>query len=195
MSITTTERGIASEAFFIAPGVQWTDFITFFKSFIQVLNDAEIFGPSSVDFVVWQDSEIKWPVNPPPFALIEPTLFPWATEGIGGGRWTKTYTSEFKIHIIVQNIYDISYKDTNLVTSISAQTGPYKLVDQVINAIEQSYPTDSNNMLTLVELPYATKIDDPKRYKGSNEYSDIQITFYVELCEKMLSNVADAMPT
>jgi hypothetical protein len=195
MSIYSSDHGTASDSYVILPGVQWTDFTTFFKSFIQVLNDAEIFGPNSVDFVVWQDSEIKWPVNPPPFALIEPTQFPWASEGVGGGRWSKTYTSEFKIHIIVQNIYDISYKDTNLVTSISVQTGTYKLVDQTINAIEQSYPVDQSGMLTLVELPYATKIDAPQRYKGSNEYSDIQITFYVELCEKMLSNVADAMPT
>ena len=136
---------------------------------------AGIVGPNAVDFAIDPDSDIQWPANPPPFILIVPKAFSEGPEDIGGGRFVKTYECNLDIHIIVQNIYDISYKDTILTTSNDSSTGIYTIVDQVINAIEQSYVVDPSGQLRVVELPYATSVAQPARYKGSNEYSVIVV--------------------
>lgn len=154
-----------------------------------------IFSPSSVSFVIFPDTEFKWPTGPCPFCLIEISDWNSEEEGIGGGRYSKTYGQVFKIHCIIDNIYDISFKDTNLVASYSPVTGAYTLIDNLINILEQSYPTNSVGGLVVVELPRSTSIDAPKRYKGSNQLSDICINYYIKFCESMPNtNVKDAMP-
>jgi hypothetical protein len=169
--------------------LQETEFPEFFTGIYSLIQSSGIFGPNSLDYVVWQDDEIKWPTNPAPFCLIQPNEFPSEPEGIGGGRFTKTYSHRFLIHIVVQNITDISYQDTQLVTSTNTQIGPYMLVDNVIDLIEQALVTDASqsNRLIVVELPYAEKVAAPVRYNDSNEYSDIIITYYVKIDQKLPS--------
>jgi hypothetical protein len=165
--------------------IQWSDYITFCSSISRVIVSSGIFSPSSVDFVVFPDADSKWPTNPPPFCVIE--IENWASEeeGVGGGRWSKTYGQEFKVHCIINNILDMSFRDTNLTTSYNPVIGAYTLIDNLINILEQSYPTSSSGRLVVVELPRSTLIEAPKRYQGSNQLSDICITFYIKFCERM----------
>lgn len=175
--------------YFVQKLTQLTTIPVFYRSLADVLNQAEVFGPQSVDYAIYPDSKIQWPSNPPPFSLIIPSKFPVGTTDIGGGRFAKTFESHFELRIIGLNTYDISYKDTILTTSQDDQTGIYTIVQKSINALEQAYVTDSLGNLTLVEWPYAEHISSPKRYKGSNEYCYISIVFRILLCENLPSNI------
>jgi hypothetical protein len=167
------------------PAPQASEYTVIFKSLADIINNSQFFGLQSTDLVVYQDNKILWPVNPAPFALIEPPSFPYGSEGVGGGRFSKTFDGQFKIHLIVENIIDVSYKDTFLVTSNDQQLGMYTIVDNIINITEQSFPVDPSGTLVLAELPYAMRIAKPVRYEGSNLFSRIEIDFFIKLCESL----------
>jgi hypothetical protein len=176
-------------------GIQWTTYIDFFKSLVTLINSFQILGIYSVDIVVPQDSVYKWPINPSPFILIEPNVFKFQTEGIGGGRYSHTFDMDFKVHLVVNNIYDMSFRDTNLLTTNNPTVSTYSFVDHIIGILEQSYPVDPTGMITAVEFPRMTSVDAPVRYSNSNNLSDIVTNFYVKICLNMSNtNENDAMP-
>ena len=175
--------------------IQWTDYITFFTSFSSVLEETRLFGVQSIDFVVGNvDDKVKWPTNPPPFILVEIDPFRYNDEGIGGGRWSHTFEATLKVHLIVRNYNDVAWRDTSLLTTTNNLVATYNLVDQIINFLEQSFPTDPAGLLTLVELPYCTSVDAPSRYKESNDLSDICTNFRIKFCEVLPSIMISATP-
>lgn len=179
----------------IQPQVQWGSLTGFYTSILGVLNMSGLFGNGGVDFAIPSDSNYKWPINPCPFVLIEPQNLPDSGEAVGGGRWTKVYEGEFKVHVISNDIIDVSYRDTELVSQINPLVNIYNLVDQTINWLDQSWPVRPGGLVTVVELPRAIRIEEASRYAGANHLSDICISFIFKFCENMdNTHVNDSMP-
>lgn len=143
------------------------------------LNSTGVVGPSSIDYVIDPDSVTLWPTNPGPLLLIQPLELRDAGDTIGAGRYGKTWTWEITIHVIVDNIYDSSFKDIFINESHNYQTGPFQLAYQVQILLEQAYLINSFYQPVLIEFPYFLSTEKIKRYKGANSYAGIPIRFMV----------------
>jgi hypothetical protein len=138
-----------------------------------------VFGTSvgSVDFAMARDSDIKWPTGPPPFALIIPgACNRWTTQD-GGGRNAKTWQWEIEIGIVVQEIIDKAYKDTQAFLTTSSTLGVWVLAQSLIDMLEQAYPLDSNGGLALIELPVAERAGEPYRFRNANNLIALPVAF------------------
>jgi hypothetical protein len=154
-----------------------------YYSILQVIINSGIVGPQSAKFVVDPDSITLWPTGPMPLCLLEPGKITDVGNAIGAGRYGKVWRVEIIVHIIVQNIYDTSFDDSILVQSNDPATGPYYLVDQLVNNVCQSFPLNALGQPTLIELPYFIGIDPPRRYKQANNCVGIPSRFYVTFRE------------
>jgi hypothetical protein len=106
-----------------------------------------------------------WPSTPPPFALIVPRRLKIGGDDIGAGRWAKTWNIEIDIHIVVLNVYDPAYMDTTVVTSSDRDTGPYELVQVLIDKLDQSYISTPAGDYATVEFPRATQVGELRRFR------------------------------
>ncbi len=158
-------------------------FQSVFTSFRNLILNTSIFGVSSVEFAMTRDSDIKWPVSPPPFILIVPRDFRNGPEDVGGGRYSKTWEGEIELDIVVRDIYDPSYKDTFVFQTTNSGVGPYVLAQNLINLLEQSYPVDGNGHLSLIELPIIRGVEAPFRFSKAQEYVGLPIVIWCKWWE------------
>jgi hypothetical protein len=143
------------------------------------LNSTGAVGPNNVDFVIDPDSIILYPTNPGPILLIQPLSLTDASDTIGGGRFSKTWNWDIVIHVIVDNIYDQSFKDMIISESQSHFTGPFQIAYQVQKLVEQAYLVNSNYQPVTIEFPYFLSTDKIRRYKGANSYAGLPLRFSV----------------
>ena len=160
----------------VMPAPSLTTIVDVFTSILSYLKNTSIFGTFNVGFVINFNSSYLEPAPPAPIALLEPLAIEDAGDAIGGGRFSKTYSLEFILHIVVLNIYDQSFKDSFIVESSS---GPYELAHLVINSMEQAYLLNSYGQPTLIEFPFYIDTMPIDRYKDTTAYMDIPIKFRV----------------
>jgi hypothetical protein len=173
----------------IPPSVRVNDFVAVFTSMLNLVNSTQIFGPNSVAFVLSRDSDIKYPADAAPFALLVPERITSQPVEIGGGRFTKTWRMDIVLIIIVRNIYDIAYQDNIAFTTTDNDTGMYVLAHKVINLIEQAVPLAPDLSPTLIELPIAKTVESPYRYQDANEYIALPIVFEIYFQETLPANL------
>lgn len=149
-----------------------------YESILIILNNSGIFGPQSCYYVIDPDSVTMWPQGPTPFCLLEPNEVRNIGDDLGGGRNVKTWEVHFTVHIVVENVFDAALQDTVVVTSIDLSSGPYRIVDQLINMMEQSYPLNDYGYPTTIEYPRFEQIMSLKRYSGTNTYIGLPVKFY-----------------
>lgn len=156
-----------------------------YLAILATINKSGIFGPLSADFVIDPDSVINWPSNPTALCLLEPSDIYDVGDAIGAGRFGKVWEMNIVVHVAVQNIYDVAYKDSILTTSVDNNTGPYHLVDLVIDCLEQAYLVDLVGNPLTIEFPRFLEISEPRRYKGSNNYVGLPLRFALKFVEPL----------
>lgn len=161
----------------IVPPLSTNSIVDVMYSIVTVLKNSNVIPNSNVDYIVNVDDIEGWPVNPPPLCLVEPGRMTDTGNDVGSGRFGKVWDVEFTIHLVVTNYYDSAWKDTTIVTSYNTTTGPYEIVDMIINIVDQCFPVNQVGHLTVIELPQFVRIDEIKRYKKAQGYAGIPIVF------------------
>jgi hypothetical protein len=147
-----------------------------FQSIYDLIAATDIFGPHSFMYALERDSTIKYPAGPPPFCLMIPQAFQEiGSYTDGGGRLTKVWHGRIEISVVVRNVYDIAYSDTNVFTTKDVLTGPYVILQNIINLLDQS----------VTELPRSSRVGAPYRFNNSNEYIGIPIEYEIEFLNYM----------
>jgi hypothetical protein len=159
----------------------------FFAAISDYLISANVFGPGSAFWAIDPDSVIQWPAGPTPFGMIVPRPFHKEDTDIGGGRFVKIWQVNIDIHIITANVFDQAYQDSMVVSSPSLTSGPYALVHLLIDKMEQAYIKTANQDFATVEFPNATLIGDIHRFKQTNQYVSIPVSFGMSVKESLPS--------
>ncbi len=164
--------------------IGWSEF---FQAISDYLVTTNVFGPGSSFWAIDPDSVIQWPSGPPPFGLVVPRRMSVYGDDIGGGRFSKHWTVNLDIHIVVGNVFDAAFRDNAVVTSADLAVGSYALVQLLIDKLEQAFiSTESKNFAT-VEAPRATEINELHRFKQTNAYVSIPVTFEMSVLQALPS--------
>ncbi len=164
--------------------VGWSEF---FQSISDYLVTTNVFGPGSSFWAIDPDSVIQWPSGPPPFGLVVPRRMHIYGDDIGGGRFSKHWTVNLDIHIVVGNAFDPSFRDNAVVTSADLAVGSYALVQLLIDKLEQAFISTVNGNFATVEAPRAIDINELHRFKQTNAYVSIPVTFEMSVLQSLPS--------
>ena len=164
--------------------VAWPDLWT---CILDYLSDWGIFGPNSTMWAVDPDSVIQWPAGPAPFALLQPLAISKG-ENDGMGRFGKIWHPDVNIHVVVLNVLDAAYMDTTAVQSSDVAAGAYNIAGMIVDALEQAYLTTPSGRY-VIEYPESTRIGTMERFKQSNDYIRLPVTFRMMVAEQLPSTI------
>jgi hypothetical protein len=177
------------------PPSQAVGWPAFFQAISDYLISTNTFGPGLAFFAIDPDSFTQWPQTTSPFGLVVPLDIPTEDDDIGGGRFCKLWRVAIDIHIVAGNSYDTAYQDTQVVTSPSLAFGPYALVHLLNDKMNQAYIKTADGNFATVEFPRSTRIGKLYRFKQTNNYVSIPVTFEMVVEESMPSTwLPGAMP-